>query len=89
MARPRSIDAYGAHHGVPERSGLSAVEVDVDPDTGRDAVGAVAGLEVALLERGSELVALLAAESELGGAGGAEVTVRVARATKMASGRRA
>jgi hypothetical protein len=52
------------------------VEVDVDPDAGCDAVGAVAGLEVALLERGSELVALLAAEAELGGARGAKVTVR-------------
>ena len=53
---------YGAHDGVPERSGLSPVEVDVDPDAGGDTVGAAAGLDVALSERGSQLVALQAAQ---------------------------
>lgn len=61
----------GAHDDIPEGGGLSTVEVDVDPDASRDA----AGVEVALVQGGSELVALLAGEAEFGGAGGAKVAV--------------
>jgi hypothetical protein len=40
-----------------ERSRLCTVEVNVDPDSGGDAVGAAAGLDVSLLQCGSESLA--------------------------------
>src|SRR4051794_27762350 len=66
------VDVYGTHHSVSERTGLRAVEVDIDPDPRADPVSAAAGVNVALVERGSELVALLAGQAQLGGAGGTQ-----------------
>jgi hypothetical protein len=47
---PSVVDADGAHDGVAERSRLSTVEVHVDPDASGNAVRAVAGPDVSLMQ---------------------------------------